>query len=94
MPRRRSTPDWEQLIAEFEASDQTIQAFCEERGLSAGYFGKRRALLRKRGSVFAVGRVSAPSIGAVSIQMGELSIRCDSGVPVPWLAELIAALRA
>jgi hypothetical protein len=94
MPRRRTTADWQQLIAEFEASDQTIQSFCNDRGLSAGYFGKRRALLRKRGSAFSVGRVSAPSIGAVSIQMGELAIRCDSSVPASWLAELVTTLRS
>ena len=93
MARRRSYADWQRLIAEYESGDQTIQAFCAERGLSAGYFGKRRALLRKRSDAFSIGRVAAPTSGAVTVQLGELSVRCDSSVPANWLAELITALR-
>lgn len=94
MPRRRSTADWQQLVAEYEASGQTIHSFCKERSLSAGYFGKRRLLLRRREPVFSIGRVAAAPTGPVTVQLGELSIRCDSSVPATWLAELIVALRA
>lgn len=94
MPRRRSAADWQELIAAFDSGSETIAEFCEARSLSPGYFSKRRALLRKRNSAFALGRAPLTASSPVTLTLDGVSIRCDSGVPAPWLAELVTALRS
>lgn len=92
--RRRTRAQWHQLFAEFEASGETATTFCETRGLSAGYFMKRRRLLRAQGAPageFVPVRMSHS--GRVVIQVGDVSIRSEAGVPVAWLRDLIVALR-
>lgn len=92
MPRRRSSADWQSLIAEFESGSQSAAAFCSERDLNAGYFSKVRARLRKQPSDFVPIRVSAAS-RSVTIQVQDVTIRCDAGTSSTWLRELIRALR-
>jgi len=92
--RRRTGAQWQQLFAEFEASGETATSFCGTRGLSAGYFMKRRRQLRPQGALaseFVPVRMSHG--GRVVIQIGDVSIRSEAGVPVSWLRDLIVALR-
>jgi len=93
--RRRTRAQWQQLFVEFEGSGETATAFCEARGLSADYFMRRRRRWHSQNapmSDFVPVRMNA-SAGRVVIEVGEISIRSEAGVPVPWLVDLIVALR-
>jgi len=68
--KRRTKDEWQQLIAEFEAGDESPTIFCRSRGISMSNFC------------------------ALTVQVGETVIRCDTQTPVTWVAELVAALRA
>lgn len=93
MPRRRSESDWQKLITEFDSGSLTMAAFCTERNLNPGYFSKVRSRLRKTGANdFVPIRVAAVK-SAVSIQVNDIVIRCESGTPAAWLRDLINALR-
>lgn len=94
MSRRRSAADWQMLIAEFESSAQTLAAFCIERSLNAGYFSRVRARLHRDESTgFVPVRLAAAS-RPVSIQIQDVTIRCESGTSSAWLLDLVSGLRA
>lgn len=92
MPRRHSAADWQSLVAEFESGSQSATAFCFERDLNAGYFSKVRARLRKQPNDFVPVRVSTGS-RSVTIQVQDVTIRCDTGTSSAWLRDLIRSLR-
>ena len=90
MVKRRTLAQWQALVDEFEASDETARAFCLERGLSEQYFGKRRQLLRR--SAFAQIQVPArPERTSILVRRGEITIECNADTPPEWVAKLLSA---
>ena len=51
MPARqyRSSSEWQALLAAFEASNQTVSAFCAEQGISSASFYRWRSRLSAEG---------------------------------------------
>lgn len=92
--KRRSSEEWQQLIAEFESGTENTTAFCSSRGISTSNFYKRRTaragMLR---STFVVARRAAPPAAPVSVQFNDVTIRCDVQTPVAWVCDLVATLR-
>ena len=91
--RRRSRQQWKELLDEFSSSHQTVEAFCSERGISPGYFLKKRAKLSQQNSLPFVRAKVAVSAEPITVQIQDVQIRCTSSLPPVWLAELAAALR-
>jgi len=93
--KRRTQAEWQQLIAEFEAGNESATTFCRSRGISTSSFYKRRTgRAYNSPSAFVAARRAAPSVCALTVQVGEVVIRCDMQTSVTWIADLVAALRA
>lgn len=93
---RRSRQQWEELIEAFSTSGQTLDVFCAERGLNAGYFQKKRTQLRRKASQSAFIRAQVNGIGdgaAITVQIQDVQVRCSAELPPEWIAELAVALR-
>ena len=91
--RRRNRQQWSELLVEFSSSNQTVEAFCSDRGLSPGYFLKKRAhLSRQKSGAFVRAKV-AVSTESITVQIQDVQIRCTVNLSPLWLAELAAALR-
>lgn len=92
--QRRTKNEWKQLITEFEAGSEDATTFCCNRGISTSNFYKRRTgRSYNSSSTFVSARRVAPSVCALSVQVGEVVVRCDTQTPVGWVAELVTALR-
>lgn len=94
---RRSSKEWQQLLAEFDAGTESAAEFCSSRGISSSNFYKRRSARTRTSSAFAVARRAAPAsvqpLAPISVQINNVTIRCDSQTPVAWVRELATALR-
>ena len=93
MGKRRSADEWQQLFVDFEASSETVAAFCAPRGLSAMYFGKKYRSHKSSFVGVSIKSASKPVAHPVTLQIGDVFVRCDSNTPTHWLADLAAALR-
>ena len=92
--KRRSSDEWQRLLTEFEAGDESPAEFCRGRGISSSNFYKRRtAHTAVSSSAFVAARRAAPSAASVTVQVNEVVIRCDTQTPVAWVSDLVAALR-
>jgi len=92
--QRRTSEEWERLIAEYDAGDETIKAFCLRHALAPSNFYKRRqARTGALPSAFAKARRAAPPVSSVVIQVNEVTLRCDTQTSVAWVTELVDALR-
>jgi hypothetical protein len=91
--RRRNREAWSELLAEFAASQQTVETFCAEQGMSPGYFLKKRAQLKREKRTPFVRAKVAVSADLLTVQIQDVQIRCTSNLSPVWLAELAAALR-
>jgi hypothetical protein len=98
--KRRTEAQWRALFSEFEASGMTALAFCQERGLSPKYFGRKRKQLREKGEAesglsFVRVAVSARSEGEmIELCLGDgLRLRMPTTVCAHWLAGLVRQLR-
>ena len=92
--QRRTSEEWERLIAEYDASNETIKAFCLRHALAPSNFYKRRlARTGAPSSAFAKARRAAPPVSSVVIQVNEVTLSCDTQTSVAWVTELVDALR-
>ena len=92
--QRRTSEEWERLIAEYDAGDETIKAFCLRHALTPSNFYKRRqARSDVLPSAFAKARRATPPVSSVAVQVNEVTIRCDTQASVAWVTQLIDALR-
>lgn len=94
MPKQRRNPEqWQAVIADYERSGLSREAFCQERKLNLDYFGKRLRLAKKaKPSRPAFMPVRVRSEG-IAIELGDVTVRCTTATPVAWIADLAAALR-
>ena len=95
---RRSSKEWQQLLTEFDAGTESAAEFCRSRGINNSNFYKRRMTrTRASSSAFAVARRVAPpshqTSAPISVQINDVTIRCDSQTPVAWVSDLVAAVR-
>jgi hypothetical protein len=91
--KRRSPEQWRTIIAEYESSGLSREEFCATRKLNLDYFGKRLRLAKKSkpaGPAFLPVRVRSEGI---SVELGDVTVRCTTATPASWIAELAAALR-
>ena len=91
--QRRNRQQWSELLVEFSSSNQTVEAFCNERGINPAYFLKKRAKLNRQKKLPFVQAKVAVSVEPVTIQIQDVQIRCTASLSPVWLAELAAALR-
>jgi hypothetical protein len=93
--KRRTKGEWQQLIADFESGNESTTIFCRSHGISTSNFYKQRTMQAAGStSAFVAARRAAPSACVLTVQVGEVVIRCDTHTPVAWVADLVAALRA
>jgi transposase-like protein len=100
MRRRRSGPEWQRLIAEQEAGELSIDAFCAERGVTTSSFHAwRRRLRRAAGSGtggFVELRARADGLPDGTVVSGEvLEVRFGPATllaPLSSLPAVVAAL--
>jgi hypothetical protein len=91
--QRRSPEQWQAIIAEYETSGLSREEFCKARRLNLDYFAKRLRLSKKaKPSQPSFMPVRVRSEG-IAIELGDVTVRCTTGTPVPWIADLAAALR-
>ena len=98
--RRRSGPQWQRLIAQQEAGDLSVDAFCHEHGLTVSSFQAWRRRLRRAAGSEAGGFVelraradelpdgTAGSGDLLEIRLGPATLLA----PLSSLADVVAAL--
>ena len=92
--QRRTSEEWERLIAEYENGDESIKAFCLRHAMTPSNFYKRRsARTDVPSAAFVKARRAAPPASAVAVQVNDVTIRCDTQTSVAWVNELVDALR-
>ena len=93
--QRRSRQQWRDLVAEFEASGLTQQAFARRRQVKLGTFRSWLYTLRKEQSsprfveVVPSPRVDALSRASVVLVAGRARVEFAEHPPVDYLAELV-----
>ena len=104
----RSTEAWQQLFAEYEASNERAQDFCARHGVRLTYFYRRSQELRGR-SASRLGRASRSGTPVVTpafipvtvprhvsaeirLTVGRTEIAVSSAVAPDWVAALVIAL--
>jgi len=95
MPKdvRRSPEQWQVIIAEYERSGLSRRDFCAARKLNAEYFRRRLQAVKRstsRQPAFVPVRVRGDGI---AIEIGDVTVRCTTAIPVSWIADLATALR-
>ena len=70
--------DWQRLVAEYERSETTRQAFCSERGLSASTLDYWRRKLREETA--APGFIELGSVSAAGAAAWEVELELGGGV--------------
>ena len=98
MPTVRSREEWQQLLAEHAAGEQTIRAFCHDKeiGLSTFSAWKRRLAGTQGPSVVkrrAFVPVTVTQRSDVTVAVGPATVTLSSSVDPQWLAAFIKALR-
>jgi hypothetical protein len=110
MGTRRSRAEWESLVAEMEASGQSVARFSARRGLKPETLQWWRWQLRRASTVVrnasaslrllpvAVIKSAATADGATStlveISLSDITVRVPVGTEAGYIAALVAALRA
>ena len=94
MPKQRRSPEqWQAIIAEYESSGLSRDEFCEARKLNLDYFGKRLRLSKKAKPSRPVFMPVHVRSEGITVELGDVTVRCTTGTPVSWIADLAAALR-
>ena len=94
LSKRRTSEDWERLITEYDAGNETIKTFCLRHELTPSNFYKRRqARTDAASSAFTKARRVAPPFSSVAVQVNDVTIRCDTQTSVAWVSELVNTLR-
>jgi transposase-like protein len=98
--RRRSGPEWRRLIAQQEAGDVSVGAFCDEHGLTVSSFHAWRRRFRRAAGIGGDGFVEVraradgssdgleSSGGLFEVRMGPATLLA----PLTSLPDVIAAL--
>ena len=98
--RRRSGPEWRDLIAQQESGEMTVEAFCDEHGLRlSSFLAWRRRFRRAAGSgTGGLVEVRARADGSSDVPQGSegvLEVRFGSATllaPLTSLGDVVAAL--
>ena len=83
---RRSREEWRELVARFEASDQTREEFCAERGIGASTLRRWCSRVRARAPTASTATpvfVELPAEeknASASVQPWEVELQLDTGV--------------
>lgn len=94
MPKQRRNPEqWQAIIADYESSGLSREAFCQARNLNLDYFGKRLRLANKAKPSRAAFMPVRVRTEGIAIELGDVTVRCTTATPVSWIADLAAALR-
>ena len=89
--QRRNAAQWQQIIAQFEASGRTASDFCSTHDLNLAYFLKRRRKVQRPSKFVAVhGRMDPASI---TVQIADVTVRCSTQTSPEWIADLVTRLR-
>ena len=93
--RKRSTAEqWRRLLAEKEASGQTIAAFCAERNLGVHQYSYWRKRLREDAEEgFAELSLNVEEDAGVVLDLRTLTVRLRRGFDAEVLCDLVRALR-
>lgn len=94
--RRKSNEEWQRLLAEFDRAGLTVAEFCQVHDVAKSSFHKRRSAAGgvKTSQSFVAAKLPRRSNPSVTIEVGDLTIRCDAQAPVDWLSGLVTALRS
>ena len=91
--RKRSTAEqWRKLLAEKEASGQTIAAFCAERDLAVHQYAYwRKRLSEESSDGFAEVKLAADEDAGVIVDLRTLTVRLRRGFDEEVLRALLRA---
>ena len=98
--RRRSGPQWQELVAEQAAGDVTVEAFCKQRGLALSTFHAWRRRFKRAAQSEASGFVELRAEDGESCQGsedhdGRFEVRLGPATllaPLSSLRQVVAAL--
>lgn len=92
----RKLEDWRPIIEAFEASGDSVSAFCRRRGIKRPYFLNRRKALREADQRKTFVRVPSPAVScevdAVMVSWQEVRLALPLSVSPSWLAQLLREL--
>ena len=109
MGARKSRAEWVDIVAEFEASGDSVEAFCRRRRIVAGTLGWWRWQLRARSLAPAVASdvrlvavdvldttappPPAPRAPVIELVVADVLVRVETGSDPVYVAALVAELR-
>ena len=101
MAKRRSNQEWEALLEQYESSNITQRAFCEQHGLSLSTFFAKRRQLQTAIQPTPIGFVRAEvdekttkyqaqlATANMTLLINDVELSIPQGTPAAYLAELI-----
>jgi transposase-like protein len=104
MAKRRSNQEWQALLEQYESSNITQRAFCEQHGLSLSTFFAKRRQLQTAIQPTPIGFVRAEVVekttkyqaqiatANMTLLINDVELSIPQGTPAAYLAELIGAL--
>jgi hypothetical protein len=105
MAKRRSDQEWHALFEQYEASNLSQRAFCEQNNLSPSTFFAKRQRLQQISTSQNSGFVKAQLIektthyqsvhapvANMTLSLGDVELSIPQGTPASYIAELIGAL--
>ncbi|MEZ9301710.1 IS66 family insertion sequence element accessory protein TnpB [Vibrio breoganii] len=104
MAKRRTDLEWQALFDQYESSNITQRAFCEQHGLSLSTFFAKRRQFQTANQSESIGFVRAEIVKKttkyqaqvatvnMTLLVNDVELSIPQGTPATYLAELIGAL--
>ncbi|MEZ9831908.1 IS66 family insertion sequence element accessory protein TnpB [Vibrio breoganii] len=104
MAKRRTDLEWQALFDQYESSNITQRAFCEQHGLSLSTFFAKRRQFQTANQSESIGFVRAEIVKKttkyqaqvatvnLTLLVNDVELSIPQGTPATYLAELIGAL--
>ncbi|MEZ8799460.1 IS66 family insertion sequence element accessory protein TnpB [Vibrio cyclitrophicus 1F53] len=104
MAKRRTNLEWQTLFEQYESSNITQRAFCEQHRLSLSTFFAKRRQLQTANQSESVGFVRAEIVekttkyqaqiatANMTLLVNDVELSIPQGTPATYLTELIGAL--
>lgn len=91
---RRTREQWQQLIAEQQASGLSASAFCRERQINPKYFSLRKQQLKPAAKpAFIQAKMNATPLACPSLHYNDAELTLNNASPT-WVAQLLRELSA
>ena len=94
---QRTKSQWQALIEQQRSSGKSIKSFCQDQGLSYGYFNSVKSKLNSKksnASRFVKLKPSQPNVSVLTIHHHNVQLSIPASIAPSWIAELVKELNS